>query len=404
MPFTAPAWVPRLREIPDSISLDRFMLDERYGRAPLRSSRPPFICGLSGKSYSAEELSQRVDHLARALCKQLGFRPDEGSEWDKVVAVFSLNTIDYITLAWAVHRIGGILTCVNAAYNSTELGFQMKDSGAKAIFTCLPLLKTCKDGVKEAQIPDEKIFLMPLPEALTPKGSAPPHQTINDLIAIGSKLPAIQAADANWRKGDNAKKIAFLCYSSGTSGLPKGVTISHQNCIANVLQISTFEDPNRLAHAKRANSDNYTECSLGTHPNRRILENKKQKLTPFHRPPSLLTHLRLDRPDPRGSLPRRQRRRAAAVRLHSDAGVDPELQDQHTVPCPTDDHPHDKPARRVEAVRPVERTGSLHRGGAAGQEHGGEARRDVPKLGHPARCKSASFGCLSSCLGPASDN
>ena len=123
-------------EIPDSISLETFMLDENYGRHPLGYSEPPFTDGLTGKKYSALEVKERVDFLARALSKELGFHPDEGSEWDKVVACFSLNTIDYLTLAWAVHRLGGVLTCAHAAYNADEVAYQLKDSGAKAIFTC----------------------------------------------------------------------------------------------------------------------------------------------------------------------------------------------------------------------------------------------------------------------------
>lgn len=222
MPFTAPSWVPQLPEIPDSISVERFMFDEQYGRFPLRYSKPLFTCALSGRSFSALQVKERVDHLSRALCEEFGFRPNEGSEWDKVVAVFSLNAIDYLTLGWAVHRIGGILTCVNAAYSASELEYQMNDSGAKAIFTCLPLLQTCKDGVKSSKLPNDRIYVLPLPSQVTGSMSDPGHKTIDDLIQVGSKLAPIKASDESWSQGHGKKCCAFLCYSSGTSGLPKG--------------------------------------------------------------------------------------------------------------------------------------------------------------------------------------
>lgn len=222
MPFTSPSWVPQLPEIPDTISIERFMFDERYGRFPLGYSRPLFTCALSGRSYSALEVKERVDHLSRALCKEFGFKPNEGSEWDKVIAVFSLNAIDYLTLGWAVHRIGGILTCVNAAYSPSELEYQMNDSGAKAIFTCLPLLQTCKDGVKKSKLPNDKIYVLPLADQATGGMKNPGHKTIEDLIQAGSKLTPIKPSDESWSQGDGKKKCAFLCYSSGTSGLPKG--------------------------------------------------------------------------------------------------------------------------------------------------------------------------------------
>lgn len=222
MPFTSPSWVPQLPEIPDSISLERFMLDENYGRYPLGYSRPLFTDALTGRKYTPLETKDRVDYLSRALCKEFGFKPNEGSEWDKVVAIFSLNTIDYMTLAWAVHRVGGILTCVNAAYNASELEYQMKDSGAKAIFTCLPLLQTTKDGVKSTKLSNDKIYVMPLADQVTGGAKNAGHKTIEDLIQAGSKLDPIRPSDSNWSQGDGKKRCAFLCYSSGTSGLPKG--------------------------------------------------------------------------------------------------------------------------------------------------------------------------------------
>jgi hypothetical protein len=94
MPFYAPEWVPKLPfDVPDSISIDRFILDENFDRHPLGYSRPPFTCGLTGKEYSALEVKERVDFLARGLSRELGFLPNQGSEWEKVVGLFSINTV-----------------------------------------------------------------------------------------------------------------------------------------------------------------------------------------------------------------------------------------------------------------------------------------------------------------------
>lgn len=56
-------------------------------------SKNPYTCGLSGRTYSIREMIQRVDHLARALSKELEWKPNEGSEWDKVLGIFALNTV-----------------------------------------------------------------------------------------------------------------------------------------------------------------------------------------------------------------------------------------------------------------------------------------------------------------------
>ena len=242
------------------------MFDENYGRHPLGYSLPPFTCALTGRSYDAFEMKQQVEYLARALTKELGFQPDEGTEWDKVVGCFSLNTIDYMTLAWAVHRLGGILSCVNAAYNTHELEFQMKHSGAKAIFTCLPLLQTCMKGVESSNIPKDKVFILPLPPKVTPGMSNPGHKTLDELVEAGANLPQQDPSDAKWSKGEGARRTAFLCYSSGTSGFPKGVMIPHKSVIANTLQVATHEQPSRDDFMKRNLLQSYTENALGVLP------------------------------------------------------------------------------------------------------------------------------------------
>jgi len=259
-----------LPDIPDSISVETFMFDENYGRHPLGYSKDPFTDGLSGRTYSALEMRERVDYLARALCKELGFKPDEGSEWDKVVACFSLNSIDYMTLAWAVHRIGGILTCANAAYNAHEVEYQLKDSGAKAIFTCLPLLKTTMTATEKTKIPKERVYVMDLAQSMTQGLSNPGHKTLEQFVQEGTKLPRVQASDRSWNAGDGAKRTAFLCYSSGTSGLPKGVMISHRNVIANTLQNVIHETPTREQTKRELGTTDYTERALGLLPQSHI--------------------------------------------------------------------------------------------------------------------------------------
>ena len=92
MVFHPPTWAPPLPFEPyDSIPISEFILNEDYGRHPLHHARPPFTCGLSGAEYSASEVRDRVNSLARALCKEFGWAPNKGTEWDKIINVFSMN-------------------------------------------------------------------------------------------------------------------------------------------------------------------------------------------------------------------------------------------------------------------------------------------------------------------------
>ncbi|CAO2653848.1 Nn.00g105810.m01.CDS01 [Neocucurbitaria sp. VM-36] len=266
MPFQPPSWVPQLPfDPPDSIPICDFMLEEHYGRHPLGYSNNPFTCGLTGKTYSSLEVRERVDYLARGLAKELGFHPNKGSEWEKVIAVFSVNTLDTLPLAWATHRLGGIQTPANAAYSAPELEYQLKNSGAKALFTCVPLLEIAREAAKKSNIADNRIYILEVPEKFAGKATPKGLKTVDDFIREGQKLDRLEPL--KWEPGHGAKRAAFLCYSSGTSGLPKGVMISHKNVIANTMQISTFEKPYRDQMIKDLrNQTDYTENVLGLLP------------------------------------------------------------------------------------------------------------------------------------------
>lgn len=69
------------------------MNDERYGRRPFAKSRNPYTCGLTGKTFTAEEVKQRTDYMSRAISKRVGFVPNEETEWHKVVCIYSVNTV-----------------------------------------------------------------------------------------------------------------------------------------------------------------------------------------------------------------------------------------------------------------------------------------------------------------------
>lgn len=101
MVYSSPAWVPNLSldDIPDSVTLAQFTLD---GDSSSRNdvTRALLVDGISGKSYSRKTLHQRVEWLAAALAKDLGWSiindASPSSPWDRVVAICSLNTVGFL--------------------------------------------------------------------------------------------------------------------------------------------------------------------------------------------------------------------------------------------------------------------------------------------------------------------
>ncbi|KAA8567602.1 hypothetical protein EYC84_008077 [Monilinia fructicola] len=210
MVFTPPSWVPEApSNLPDDISVSQFMLNEKYGRQSFKSSRNPFTCGISGKSYTVSQQAQRVELLARTLSKELGWQPNTGTEWEKVMGIFSLNTIDFMTLAYAVHELGGVVSPANAQYSAAELEFQLKSSQSKALFTCIPLLETALQAAQGAGIPNDRIFILDLPKEIT-GGKKVPFKTADDLIAAGEKLPKLGAIQDAEGTSSDANSVFVL--------------------------------------------------------------------------------------------------------------------------------------------------------------------------------------------------
>ena len=107
----------------------------------------------------------------------------------------------------------------NAAYSRAELEYQLKSSGSKALFTCLPLLPIAVEAAANSGISRNRVYLLALPKEATGGLSSPPEfQTVDQLIEKGEKLPQLEKLQ--WKKGAGSDKTAYLCYSSGTSGLP----------------------------------------------------------------------------------------------------------------------------------------------------------------------------------------
>lgn len=94
--FTSPSYIPQLPFLPDSIPIHELLFrnDNNYGRYPISSSKAPFTCGISGKSYSVTAVASRIEALARALATRLNWRVNEGDELSKVVSIFSLNSVN----------------------------------------------------------------------------------------------------------------------------------------------------------------------------------------------------------------------------------------------------------------------------------------------------------------------
>jgi acyl-coenzyme A synthetase/AMP-(fatty) acid ligase len=100
------------------------------------------------------------------------------------------------------------------------LTHQLLDSKAKALVTCVPLLSISLEAAAKAGLPKSRIYLFDdLPKQVFGATKAPTgFKSVTEIAEAGKSLPPVE--ELRWSAGEGARRTAFLCYSSGTSGLP----------------------------------------------------------------------------------------------------------------------------------------------------------------------------------------
>jgi acyl-CoA synthetase (AMP-forming)/AMP-acid ligase II len=162
------------------------------------------------------EYGELVERLARSLAER--FRPGE------VIAIFLCNSWEFCASYHAATAAGCVPTLLNPSYREREIRYQLENSEAVALITDGPQIS----GVNLTRLPRlRQVFATRTPTAGT--------NQFSDLLHGSSEPHAIV-------DGDTREVLAALPYSSGTTGLPKGVMLSHSNLVTNVFQTLAPEE------------------------------------------------------------------------------------------------------------------------------------------------------------------
>jgi acyl-CoA synthetase (AMP-forming)/AMP-acid ligase II len=199
-------------EIPE-IGLAAYVM----GRAAGYGDRPALIDGPTGRTLTYAALAGLVRRIAAGLTAR-GFGKGD------VLAIYSPNLPEYAAVLHAVAMVGGITTTVNPLYTAHELRNQLSDAGASLLVTVPPLLEKAQQATRESPVKEVFVF-----------GEAPGASSFASLLQSGERVPDVSI--------DPSQDVVVLPYSSGTTGLPKGVMLTHRNLVANIIQSeSVFPD------------------------------------------------------------------------------------------------------------------------------------------------------------------
>ena len=183
-----------------------FVLSE----AEARGSKPALIDGPTGRELSYGDLARSVRALAAGLAAR-AFGPGD------TLAIYMPNMPEYAIAFHGVAAAGGRATTVNPLYTAGELAHQLRDSGARLLVTVGPCLEAAREAAADSEVEDVYVV-----------GDAEGASPFSELFGDPDQVPETTI--------DPGTHLAVLPYSSGTTGLPKGVMLTHRNLVANVLQ------------------------------------------------------------------------------------------------------------------------------------------------------------------------
>ncbi|NUM58238.1 MAG: AMP-binding protein [Bdellovibrionaceae bacterium] len=233
-------------QVPKHINLSLYKnIGEVFDEAVLKYSHKKAFSNF-GTSITYSELNKNVNYFAAFLQQELKLK-----KGDRIIIQMP-NLIQYPIALFAALKLGLIVVNTNPLYTAAEMKHQFQDSGAKAIVILKNYAHLLEKIIKETQI--ESVILTEIGDRLNfpkniflnfavkhikkmiPDYHIPQAYEFNQALEIG-ELTETQKIEVT------PQDLAFLQYTGGTTGVSKGAMLTHENMIANMLQIANWMLP-----------------------------------------------------------------------------------------------------------------------------------------------------------------
>jgi acyl-CoA synthetase (AMP-forming)/AMP-acid ligase II len=200
------------------VALTPWLLERAEGRGEM----PALVEGPSGRTLTFGGWATAVRQAAVGLDRR-GFRKGD------VLAIYSHNVPEYAVAFHAVSLLGGAVTTINPLYTPAELVHQLEDARARFLVTAPPFMASAQQAAHEIKLggkvrPGGRVGL----EEVFVFGECPGATPFASLLDSTGEPPAVTI--------EPRRDTVALPYSSGTTGMPKGVMLTHHNLVANLLQ------------------------------------------------------------------------------------------------------------------------------------------------------------------------
>ncbi|KAI1104464.1 acetyl-CoA synthetase-like protein [Jackrogersella minutella] len=224
-------------------SLQKWVFGSSFG--PLLDT-PQFIDADRPETHFISQTTYRLwsKRLALGLIRA-GLQPGDR------VLLFSSNSLFSPVVFMGILMAGGIFTGANPSFVARELTYQLKDSGASFLIAGDASMEIAVEAASQAGIPRSRVYSFDA-TALDPE---PAKARLGTQHWTSLLAPEAEAAEFDWvEPADAESTVCALNYSSGTTGVPKGVEITHYAYVANGLSVNFMDrlDPEYEEKKRRA--------------------------------------------------------------------------------------------------------------------------------------------------------
>ncbi|KAI9742279.1 MAG: hypothetical protein M1818_004179 [Claussenomyces sp. TS43310] len=206
-------------EIPN-VDIWEFLFERKH--KPFSDDQIIYTCPLNHRRYSYADVRRTAEQFGAGLRSRWAWKKND------VLALVSPNCIDTPAVTLGCHWAGGIVSPANPAYTAEELAVHLEDCDAKLIVTQTSKLEIVTKAARAVGISDDQIIL--IGEDRDASDRFRHFTSVLNSRDVGPRTPV-----------DPKEDLAYLVYSSGTTGRPKGVMLTHTNQVADMVMLNTVE-------------------------------------------------------------------------------------------------------------------------------------------------------------------